>query len=317
MHMSIIHTPALDIELPPLMDDAFELPKVDESKDILIDPKIVDEKIKRYMRLQNTTLAVDDEITMIVPDTDDTLQISSSELRDIVLTQIVKYADTNGDNVTTERTVDTGMMLCADLLRQYSMYSELPECGFQELLQFMLSRSWVPNSTSKLLAEYVSKFLYSEDNIKWQSVKDVFNFVLDDNTLVLVYIVTYCYTLSVCSPENSFFKGYPGMYLNDLNKFVTNGIALTNDLFKTNKDWHGVIVRGSGQTLLNGMAFSEWFVIAILGLQTGHVGYKLGEKVWMLVHSIVNKCTSSGSDKKINKKQLKNMIEKETERLFQ
>jgi hypothetical protein len=302
--MSIIHTitstPVLDIELPPLMDDALQLPETDDNSDILVHPEIVDRKIEKYMQLQSASLSDTNVITIIVPNTDQTLQITSSELKDIVLGQLLKYADI--EETTVEQTIDTGMMMCASLLKQYSDYKELPDCEFQYVLELLLSRSWVPKSTAKLLAEYVHKQLHSKDEIEWKDVKDIFNFVLDDNTSVLVYLVSYCYTLSVCSPEDSFFNSYPGEYINDLDKFITNGVILTTQLLETNKDWTPIVIRESGQTLLNVMGFVEWFVIAILGLQTGYTGYKLGEKVWKFMHAAVGKCEFG---KPLTKKQLK------------
>ena len=301
----------IEIELPPLIDDAFELP-VDKNDDgILVDPSIVDRKIKKYIQLQSSSLSDKENIATIIPDTDEPMMMSGKQLKDIVLTQLVQYSDSY-ENI--EELVDTGMKLCGNLMRNNSEYHEIMECGFEEMLSLMLARSWVPKTTAKSLSAYVHKFLHGKENIEWTTVKNIYDFVFDENTLILIYLVTYCYTLAMCSPQHSYFSSYPGYYIEDLDKFIENGIKITRALIQTNIEWHGIIIRSSGQTLLHVMPLTEWFVVSILGLQTGYLGFKLGEKIWILMHSLVGTCKSKG---KLDKKEVKQIIDKAAKNMFQ
>jgi len=294
------------IHLPPVLDDSFNFP---EEESILISPSIVDDKIKRYLNLSDVIT----NVNVLISSTNKVNTITIKQLRDIVFTQIL---DNTSNDLSIDEIVSRGMKV-AQHLYQETLTVHTDNCKFDDIMHEMLKRSWIPDSTAKSLTGYLTKYLAGKDNIKWETIKDIFNYSIDDRTLVLIYLITSSYVLSLASPKHVFFESYPGYQLENLDKYITTGIVIACELLETNVEWPTIIIRDGEKPMINTLALSQWFVLSVLALQTGYVGFRLGEKIWKLVHTIVDTCQSTKNKKPITKKQMREIIEQRSKLLLE
>lgn len=297
------------LELPPEIKDSFELPDAeidDKNERILISPTIVDQKIEQYTKFisQSRSLRSNDQVQIIVPSSNATNIVTVKQLENVVLSQIVQHAHVND---TVEQTIDTGMRMCRHFLNGCvgNPGFELDRCGFKAVLKKILHESWVPESAAQSLTAYVYNYLTNDQNsLKWSTVKDVFEFAMDENTNMLVYIVVSSYVTLLCAPKTGFFGGvYIGYFIDDLSKYITDVVKMVVNMTQQGLEWDGVIVESDKDSpnVIDAMRLSEWFIINIMVLQTGYTGFKIGEKVWKLVYSILKKCNASNALKVIKK----------------
>lgn len=309
---------SMEIELPPQIVDSFKLPDLDD--DILISPALVDKKLENYMKFQTQTTQTSltfQNIQIVMPSssgiTDPTV-VNSKQLEDIILTQIVQHIQ---PDQTVDETVDTGMKMCAHLFRNCEG-NKRDDCGFREVLSYILSQSWVPKSAAQSLSGYVHDYLHGKENLKWSSIKEIFEFVMDEKTTVLVYLVVCNYVTLMCAPKSeNIHSTYIGYFINDLNKYIHNSINATVVVARTSAiKWPGIIIQsGDDDThnLIDVMGLSEWFIIDLLVLQTGYLGFKIGEKIWKLLHSVIRVCNK---ESKVTSKNIQKIIELQSTKIF-